>query len=60
MSAPTEPQKRNLSSNPSHVNRENEELKKRIRDLEKECFQLTYYQQEMQRRGVDPNQAGEN
>lgn len=37
--------------------RENEELKKRIRDLEKECFQLTYYQQEMQRRGMpDPNQ----
>ncbi len=31
--------------------RENEDLKKRVRDLEKECFQLTYYQQEMQRRG---------
>lgn len=26
-------------------------MKKRIRDLEKECFQLTYYQQELQRRG---------
>jgi len=40
--------------------RENEDLKKRIRDLEKECFQLTYYQQEMQRRGMpDPN-AREN
>jgi len=32
-------------SNTSNIAaRENDDLKKRIRDLEKECFQLTYYQ----------------
>jgi hypothetical protein len=46
-----QPAQRTTSNTSNIVARENEDLKKRIRDLEKECFQLTYYQQELQRRG---------
>jgi hypothetical protein len=34
--------------------RENDDLKKRVKDLEKECFQLTYYHQERSRGSSDP------
>jgi hypothetical protein len=50
---------RPMSNTSSHALRENEDLKKRIRDLEKECFQLTYYQQEMQRRGAFSGMIGD-
>lgn len=46
-----QPAQRTTSNTSNIVARENEDLKKRIRELEKECFQLTYYQQELQRRG---------
>lgn len=46
---------RNPSNSSGLLQRENEDLKRRVKDLEKECFQLTYYQQELQRRGgLDP------
>jgi hypothetical protein len=46
---------RNPSNSSGLLQRENEDLKRIVNDLEKECFQLTYYQQELQRRGgLDP------
>lgn len=57
---PGQAAQRTLSNSSSHIMRENDDLKRRIKDLEKECFQLTYYHQERSRAGTSDPVVREN